>query len=185
MLLAATVTIGCGEPPAPVLSAMPAPASVDAVTAKRLEQERRTTPGAVDPGYARADGVYIDLRYFGGRSWDAARAEVERQFGPVMEETTPAGAATGERDVRLLRGSIHLRDNRIQKMTVPLPEPVRRSEALALLGLPPFVGNYNSLALEFRLTNEWGFRRIRFLRTERGAEEIESVEALSFSADDR
>jgi hypothetical protein len=66
---------------------------------------------------------------------------------------------------------------------VPLPEPMRRSDAMAVLGLPPPTREYQAFSMEFRLLNQWGFRRIRFIRVEPGSEDIAKVQAWKFTAD--
>jgi hypothetical protein len=165
----------------PVLSGVKDVPSVEQVEMKHKAEVLRASPKAIDAAYAKAAGVYIDVRYFGGRDWDAVRDEVERQFGAVKAETP---GVTGERVIELERGSIALRAGKIQTVIVPLPEPMRRSEALAALGFPAFVEKYNELSTEFRLTNQWGFRRITFVRASRGAEEVVRVEARKFSTDD-
>ena len=69
-----------------------------------------------------------------------------------------------------------MRDDRIYMIDVPLPEPLRRTEALVVVGFPAAVRDDTDLALEYRISNAWGFRRIRLIRAARGAEDISRVE---------
>ena len=96
-----------------------------------------------------------------------------------MLEERDLGGAT--REVLFERGTLRLSGDTIQMIEVLLPEPARRTEALAQLGFPPATDEYQSLSLEFRLLNAWGFRRIRLFRASRGAEEIMRVQAWRFS----
>jgi hypothetical protein len=164
----------------PVLTAVqaPPPAAVEEAATRRKAQEAKASPeaaGGVD--YAKPKGVYIDAPYFAGRSWDAARDEIARQFGAVaLEETTPDKA----RLVTLERGKLRVVDGRIQTIEVPLPEPLRRTEALMVLGLPPVQDAYRAMTFEYRISNVHGFRRIRLFRAEREGETVNRVELWKF-----
>lgn len=173
------LALGCGDPE-PVLQAVEPPSTPEAVAEKRAAAERRTSPANVEAIYQKPEGVYVDARYLGGRGYDAVRPEIEQQLGAVVEERPPA---SGGREIVFERGTLRLVGNRIQMVEVPLPEPLRRSEALARLGFPPATRDYKELALEYRLLNEWGFRRIRFVRAARDSEEIVRVQAWKFSDD--
>ena len=62
-------------------------------------------------------------------------------------------------------------------LSVPLPEPLRRTDALELLGFPPQVDDTIVLHREYRLNHEWGFRRIRMMRLGQDNELVDKVEA--------
>ncbi|MES2637967.1 MAG: hypothetical protein V4850_00730 [Myxococcota bacterium] len=164
--------------PEPVLRAVDVPETVEQVAARRAAAELRVTPENIDATYVKPEGVYIDARHFGGRGYRSARAEVEQQLGAVIEERE---AQAGAREIVFERGTLRLSGDTIQMIEVPLPEPVRRTEALGQLGFPPATDEYQSLSLEFRLLNAWGFRRIRLIRVARGAEEITRVQVWRFS----
>ncbi len=169
----------CGTPE-PVLRAVEPTPAAEAVAERRQEAELRATPEVIDVRYVKPEGVYVDVRYLAGRQWRSVRAEVEEQLGAVVEEREGAG---GGQEVLLERGTIRLHDERIQMVEVPLPEPMRRSDAMAVLGLPPPTREYQAFSMEFRLLNQWGFRRIRFIRVEPGSEDIAKVQAWKFTAD--
>lgn len=175
------VMVACGEPE-PVVRGVPRATTVAEVAERRAAEELRATPANVDVTYTKPDGVWVDVRYFGGRTWEGARAEAERQLGAVLEEEE---RPDGDREVRLERGTVRLRDGRIVMVEVTLPEPLRRSESLAALGFPPTADRYLALALEYRLTNAWGFRRIRLIRAERDSEDIVRVQAWKAAPSDR
>lgn len=172
-----TLLLACGDPD-PVLSAVPKPVTAEEVGERRAAAELKVTPANIDATYVKPAGVYVDARHFGGRNYRTARAEVEQQLGAVLEERDLGGAT---REVLFERGTLRLSGDTIQMIEVLLPEPARRTEALAQLGFPPATDEYRSLSLEFRLLNAWGFRRIRLFRASRGAEEIMRVQAWRFS----
>lgn len=178
MLLSAL--LACADPE-PVVRAVEPPRTAEEVKARREAQERRVNPRAAEGPYTKADGVYVDVRYFAGRRWDVVRGEAEKQLGAVLAESELPG---GDREVRLERGTVRLRDGGIILLDVPLPEAMRRGEALAALGLPPTTDRWLALTLEFRLTNAWGFRRIRMERAGRDSEDVVRVEAWKVSPSD-
>jgi hypothetical protein len=167
----------CSDPE-PVIRAVEPTEKVAAAQAKREAEALHASPKAIDVGYRKADGVYVDAHYLGGRSWSAVRAEVEKQLGAVIEERT---TAEGDREVRLERGTVRLDGDRIMLVDVTLPEPARRSEALAQLGFPPNATEYVSSTLDFRLENAWGFRRLVFVRAARGSEDVVRVQCWKFT----
>lgn len=172
--------LACGDPE-PVIQAVAPPRTPTQIAEERARAELRTSPANVEATYVKPEGVYVDARYLGGRQYDAVRAEIEQQLGAVLEDRPATEKA---REIVFERGSLRVVDGAVQMVEVPLPEPVRRSEALALLGFPPATGEYKAFALEYRLLNEWGFRRLRFVRAARGSEEITSVQAWKFSEAD-
>lgn len=171
------LAFACGEPE-PVLQAVERRSTPEEVAARRAAAELRASPENLVATYRKADGVYVDVRFLGGRRYDGVRAEIEAQLGAVLEERP---SISGGREIVFERGTVRLVDDRIQMIDVPLPRPLRRSEALGALGFPPATGDYKELALEYRLVNEWGFRRLRFVRTERESEEIARVQAWKFT----
>ncbi len=68
---------------------------------------------------------------------------------------------------------------------VALDPPVRRNEALSQLGFPESVPrDYIVLSREFRATQVWDFRRLRFFRVEEGSELVNRVQAWKRDAAD-
>lgn len=171
------LALACGDP-APVMQAVQPATTPEAIAEKRAAAELRASPANVEATYAKPEGVYVDAHFLGGRSYDAVRAEVEAQLGAVVEERE---GVSGGREIVFERGTLRIVDGRIQMVEVPLPEPVRRTAALGMLGFPPATGDYKALALEFRLVNEWGFRRLRLVRAARGSEDVVRVQAWKFS----
>lgn len=168
--------VACGDPE-PVVSGVPA--TPEAVAERREAAELRASPSNIDAGYEKPEGVHVDVRYLGGRRYTQIRDEVASQLGAVIEERTLAeGAGT---EVRLERGTLRLLDDTIYMLEIPLPAPVRRTEALALLGFPAAIRDYTLTTTEFRLTNMWGFRRLIFFRTERDGEFVDRVQAWRFT----
>lgn len=168
--------LACGAPE-PVIQAVEPPATAEEARERRVAAELKASPQNIDATYKRAEGVYVDVRYLGGRDYKAARAEIADQLGAVVEEDVVEGAS----QVLFERGTIRLDEGRIQMIEVPLPEPMRRSDALAALGFPPATRDYQALSLEFRLLNSWGFRRLRFFRAARGSEDVVKVQAWKYA----
>lgn len=167
------------------MSGLPSEEQVAEVRAQREARARATTPAAVEAAYQKPAGVWIDARYLGGRRYASVRGEVEAQLGALVEERDlPEGQGT---EHRFQRGNLRVDDDgAIYLVDVPLPEPMRRADALAALGFPPqLTRDYNVLTLEYRLTNVWGFRRLRFLRAQAGSEEVVRVEAWKASPGDQ
>jgi hypothetical protein len=173
--------LACGDPE-PVLQAVEPARTPAQVAEARAAAELRTTPRNAEVTYTKAEGVYVDAFFLGGRRYDAVRAEIEHQLGALVEERPGEGKIV---ELLFERGTLRLHDGAVHMVEVPLPEPVRRTEALGLLGFPPAVQEYKSFALEFRLLNERGFRRIRLFRQERGSEDIVRVQAWKFADSDR
>lgn len=163
----------------PVVSVVPDPDRVAAAREKRETEELRSSPQQIEAGYQKADGVWVDVRFLGGRSYTLVREHVARQLGALLEETTLPG--DGGRELRFERATLRLAGDKIDMIDmidVPLPEPVRRSEALRITGFPDQVPrNWIALSGEFRLTNAFEFRRILFKRSAPGSEDIVSVQA--------
>jgi len=125
--------------------------------------------------YALAEGVLVDVQYLAGRNWEAVRDEVGRQMGAV-QEASDLPRQEG-RLIRLERGEVEIRDDRICRIKVLLPEPRRRSGALSAVGLPVHVDNWMATHREFRLRWTWNFERIRMGRASAESEEVVWVEA--------
>ena len=122
--------------------------------------------------YERPDGVYVDVRYLAGESLDKVRDQVAIQLGDV-QEIRPLDPRDGE-EMILERGHLRLKEGVIYRVDVELPEPVPRSEALAMLGLPIQADRWYGTHREWLLRWTWGFSKIRMVREE-GAASPESV----------
>jgi hypothetical protein len=173
------LSVGCdgpepvlqGVPPAPLL-AEPAEEAAAAPAAS----ERPPDPRSANPEYYRkADHVWVDVLYLGGREWQTVRGEASNQLGALLETADLPGDLGTE--LRFARGSVRVSDDRIYMIKVPLPEPMRRGSALEAIGFPTYTGDYLVLHREYRLNNERGFRRIRMKRLDRTTELVTEVEA--------
>lgn len=162
---------GACAPDAPVLSGIPA----RPLLAKPTKAPATPHASSAAPGYQKADNVYIDVHHLGGRDYEEVRHIIFDQLGGLVEKVDlPAGNG---REYRFERGILRVADGRIYMVRVPLPKPLRRSDALIALGFPPYVGNYLTFSREYRLNHEWGFRRIRLMRKDRQSERVTLVEA--------
>lgn len=165
--------LGCGSDE-PVITAVPTPISAEELTIQRYKQLEKASPVNLVRTYEKPAGIYVDVRYFGGKNYESVRDQLTEQLGAV-QDTNELGDLG--REVVFERGTLRVQGGEIYMIEIPLPEPLRRTEALGVLGFPPASRDYLSLTLEYRLTNVWGFRRIRFLRAERDSEDIVRVQA--------
>jgi hypothetical protein len=153
------------EPPRP---------TAEAIAEKRQREELRTSPRGVEINYQKPAGVYVDVHFLGGRKLTNVRDIVAEQLGSLLQEKAEDD---GVRRLTFERGEVKLIDDELAVVDVPLPEPLRRSEALALLGFSPLADRYLALTFEFRVTQYQGFRRLVLHRVAREAEEVERITA--------
>lgn len=159
---------GCSEPE-PVLSGVPDRALLGEGAAGELAAEGE------EPGYVQPKGTYIDVRHLGGRSFDGSRDIIGSQLGTLLESTSLGGE--NGRELVFERATLRVVDDLVYMVRVPLPEPLRRSDALELLGFPTQTDDAIVLHREYRLNHEWGFRRIRMMRLSTANELVHTVEA--------
>jgi len=160
--------LGCTEEQ-PVLTGIPSRAILKPQDGKNGKQQ---TPPA--PGYEKSAEVWVDARHLGGKKFNKVRDLVADQFGAV-QSSRDLDPGKG-REIQFERGILRTLKGTIYMMRVPLPYPMRRSEALEKLGFPPYVGGYTGFHREYRLHNEWGFRRIRMKRESRHSERVTEME---------
>ncbi len=165
------LTCGCG-PDEPVLQGVPP----QALLAERPSAaDRATGSDADDDAYQRPDGVLVDVSYLGGRPYLENRDVIVDQLGALVSvEPLPGG---GGQEMTFERGSLRVENDEIYMIRVPFAEPLRRTDALLLLGFPTQVDRYVILHREYRLNNSWGFRRIRMKRQGEDNELVTQVEA--------
>lgn len=160
-------------PEAPVLQGVPTePMLTDRPRASDLAGQAQDDPAQP---YQRPEGVHVDVHHLGGRSYRDNRDVLTEQLGALREVSDLPGGAGQRLDFE--RGTAHVLDDRVYMLRVPLPEPMRRSQALEALGFPPYVGRYVTLHREYRLNNTWEFRRIRMRRASTEDELVTEVEA--------
>ena len=159
----------CGEPE-PVLPGVPSGPLVPAAP--------RSTEPEAPRIYELPPGVMVDVQYLVGHPLSQVRAEVLTQLGSLVSSTElPPGR--GE-ELQMERGTIRALEDRIYMLRIPLPNPMRRSEVLRLIGLPPQVGETIQTHREYRLNHERGIRRIRMMRQSRRNELVTEVEVWQF-----
>jgi hypothetical protein len=130
-----------------------------------------------DPGrvYQKPDGVFVDVHFLCGQDFERVRDQLSAQMGGMLEAVELEGK--NGRELRLERGLVRVVDDRVYMIRVSLPEALRRAEALAATGFPPAVGQYITTQGEYRLNQEWGFRRVRLKRLDTRSELVTQVEA--------
>lgn len=164
--------LGCGAEE-PVLQGVPDQAILQArpSASERAARSEDAKPAAT---YQKPPGVRVDVMALGNRSFRQNRDLLVEQMGALQGvEELPGGAQR----VRFAGGEVEVKDDVIYMVRVPFSPPVRRSEALELLGFPVFVGRYLTLHREYRLNNTWGFRRLRLRRVDAESELVDQVEA--------
>ncbi|RME21560.1 MAG: hypothetical protein D6798_17825 [Deltaproteobacteria bacterium] len=142
-----------------------------------LQAAPEAPAAAADPeaGYVRPPGVLVDVHALGGRSYREMRDVIGEQLGDLIEVVPLAGG--GGQEMRFERGRLRVVEDRIYMVAVPLPSPMRRTDALVALGFPAQADRYVILHREYRLNNAWGFRRIRLKRVGPDTELVREVEA--------
>lgn len=167
--------LACTGADEPTVSAVRPPApTVEEVAAKREKEEIRTSPRNLEVNYVKPDGVYIDVHFFGGRRWENVRDLVVDQFGALLEESLD----NQDRAVkRLERGTITLDDGEIDEIVVPLPEPMRRADAMMACGFSGLADRYLSFTNEYRVTQFQGYRRVILHRVAKGDDLVDVLTA--------
>ena len=159
--------VGCSGAD-PVLVALPEPAPVEAGASAPAD------PRAGPAAYVRPAGVYVDVPHLLRTRVAEGRDELLAQLGALLEsEALPNGHGQA---LRMERGALRVLDQRVYMVQVPLPEPTRRMDVFAALGLPPPVGEPIQTHRDFRYHNERGTRLIRLARQSPDNELITEVE---------
>lgn len=177
MVLVPLLLAACsGESGAPAVVQPPQRSALE-IEKQRVEAELKHHPNtAAALVYQKPEGVYVDARYLGQQTYSVARAEIEAQLGAVVKQSVlPVGQ--GE-ELQFERGTLRVSNDRIYLVDVLLSEPVRRDQALGLCGFPSSSAmNWSEFSGEYRLLNQWGFRRVIFERKARDSEDIVRVQA--------
>ncbi len=131
--------------------------------------------------YARPEGVYVDVHWFGGRRYGDVADELVVQLGP-LHERRELDASKGEElvyergDVRVVRGVVYM-------LRVQLPEPLTRTEALLATGFSIYADHWRETHREFRLSHTFDFERFRLMRDREQEDRVVIVEAWKQSPD--
>ena len=174
-LIIAALLSGCRQE-TPVLTGIPEEALLQktASAASRRDQLSEDLPDVGTVPYALPEGVYVDVSRLTSRPFRESRDEIGDQLGELVSTRTLHDGVT---EMTFDRAVIRLIDDQIFMLRVSLPQPMRRSESLQLLGFPLFVDRYLAFHREFRLNHTWEFRRIRLKREAAGSELITEIEA--------
>jgi hypothetical protein len=156
------------DPPEPVISGIPSEPLLSEATKKEAAPARTPKP------YSKPDGVYVDVRQLCGKRLEAIREHIHEQLG-TQQNIRDLDARSG-REIQYTRGRIRVLNGVVYMMSIPLIEPMYRREALQKTGFPAQTSSVLSYSGEFRINNQWDFRRIRLKRTERDAETISDVD---------
>ena len=133
----AVLLIACWGSDEPLVRAIDAPVvTPEQIEAKREAEELRASPRIMEVNYKKPEGVYIDVQFMGGRRVDNIRDILADQLGALVEQSE---LVDGKQTMKFERGELKIVDGAIAVINVPLPEPVRRTEAMALAGFSTHV----------------------------------------------
>jgi hypothetical protein len=128
--------------------------------------------------YEKPEGIFVDVAHLGGRQWNAIRAEVEQQMGPVESKSDRQRDGV---EYQMGRGFVRVLRGQVQLINVELPYAMRRSQAMETLGLPPQVREWHGNKSDWVAHHAFGFDRIRMGRDAPGSELVNWVEARKFN----
>ena len=172
LLLLSILGFGCDDEP--VLQAIETPTILEDM---QSAEQRIATKDILE--YQKKDGVYVDIRYLGGRSWMDAQPTLAEQLGN-LQDSQDLPMRQGTRYI-YDKGSVYIYEDQVYRIDLPLPEQLRRSAVLQILGFPEQVDKYLITHREYVLENEWEFRRIRMKRVGTDNELVKEVSAWKFS----
>ena len=166
-LLISAALMAC-DPPEPVISGIPSQPLLSA--ADTTEQKKANT---IKP-YTKPKDVYVDVRHLCGKRFDAVRDQIHDQLGS-KQNSRDLGEVSGT-EIQYTRGRIRILDGVVYMMSIPLIEPMYRRQALQQVGFPAQTSSVLSYSGEFRINNQWDFRRLRLRRSARDAETVNEVD---------
>ena len=161
----------------PVLTGVPVDPLLQTLPSAENTRQQQTASNLDESPeqYIRPEGVMVDLQYLGGRRFSGSRDVILAQLGTRLDSRTLSETRGEEHTFD--HGAIRVLDDTIYMLEVTLPTPLRRHEALAMVGLPTVVDRYTTLSREYRIYHEWGFRRIQMTRESRDNELVTAVVA--------
>ena len=165
------------SPPEPVLSGIPETPILEDAPAEPNATIKVPAP------YVKPQEVYVDARYLAGKRFETVRDEIAEQMGQRQGQRL-LGTTNGK-EIQYIRGRLRLKDGVIYMVQVELPQPMHRREALQSTGFPAFTGGVIRFSGEYRINNQWDFRRIRMKREYRDAEMVSQVEAWRWNPRER
>ncbi len=150
--------LACNNADEPIVRAVAPPKPTpEAIAEKREKEELRTSPRNLEVNYVKPPGAYVDVQFLGGRRWDNVRDILVDQLGALTGQERDA---QGDEVMKLERGTVTLSDGVIDVIDVPLPEPMRREDAMVACGFSGLADRYLPFTREYRVTQFQGFRRI-------------------------
>ena len=170
------IAMAC-SPPEPVLSGIPEGPILKA--APSIEKKQPKTPAP----YVKPDDVYVDARHFGGKRFETVRDQLIDQMGQRQGQRFLS--ASQGKEIQYIRGRIRIKDGVIYMIQIDLPKAMLRREALQSTGFPAYTGGAIRFSGEYRINNQWDFRRIRMKREYRDAEMVNQIEAWRWNPRER
>ena len=156
------------DPPEPVISGIPREPLLKA------SQKDTPKPAKQKRTYVKPEGVYVDVRHLCGQRLEAIRDHIYDQLG-TRQNIRNLGEVLG-REIQFTRGTIRVLDGVVYMMSIPLNEPMYRRQALQQIGFPAQTSGVLAYSGEYRINNQWDFRRIRLRRSQRDAETISEID---------
>jgi hypothetical protein len=163
----------------PVLQGIEEPEILNDITSASQNRTVEKKPKV----YQKADGVYIDVFYLGGRSFSETRGILAEQFGDLTESMELP--MNNGMKYQFEKGHIQVLEDEIYLIKVPLPEVMRRSQTFQIFGFPEQIDKYMITHKEYRVENQWEFRRFRLRRDSEKNEFVTHFEAWKWVPNER
>jgi hypothetical protein len=145
-----------------------------------LGEPRPATPAAQAAAYEKPEGVWVDVRWFGGRRYDDVEDLLVQQLGPLAERKVLDERA-GE-ELRFQNGEVRVVRGVVYMLRVRLPEPLTRTDALLALGFTTQADHWRETHREYRLAHAFDFVRFRMQRDAVRRDRVVVVEAWKTDA---
>jgi hypothetical protein len=129
-------------------------------------------------GYAKREGLHIDMPYLAGRYFsDIPSGVVEDQLGEVMiREELP-----GDEDhIVCARAELWLHEGRIYRIHKRLAHAMDLPTALGTSGFPLDIGRPIEATRELRWNRAFGMRRIQLFRNDKDPRLLDAIEVHAF-----
>ena len=170
--------LSCRES-APVLPAIEEPRLLENITSA----EEARTSDKKNVVYQKQPNVYIDVFYLGGRSFTESRGVLAEQLGNLQDSVElPFNHG---KQYQFERGTLQVLNDEIYRFQILLPELKRRSQAFQMMGFPEQIDDYIITHKEYRVDNEWEFRRFRLRRDNTENEFVTQFEAWKWVPNER
>ena len=170
-------TVGCGDPPEPVLPVVTPETTDDAAAGTIPDRPTRDAAGRpieVEPVAEPRVDRFIDVRWLGGRRFSTHRGQITAILGDlqsrqIVDEREGEAFQFDQATVYVIRDTVY-------RIDVDLPEAMAPNDALEALGFPRNDRSFRKTHGEFRASFKWGFSRFLLMRAKRNGPTVDSVQ---------